>query len=164
MFLISIISFSEQERLQEKTILKNQAKQPKCKILRLLIIVLLYLLSLYAIDVATNLLCMCSRTREVEALRQEITMLKSRLDRQPKPATLQDLEAVSCLALYVFFNQKNDKISRESQNQSSQLSSSAKRKCSKNVKTQNVDMQVHVLSGQPAKWPAPLPQVRWSQC
>lgn len=36
-----------------------------------------------------------SRTREVEALRQELAMLKSRVDRQPKPASLQDLEAMN---------------------------------------------------------------------
>ena len=39
----------------------------------------------------------------MEALRQEVNMLKSRLDRQPKPASLQDLEAVSlCVCVCVF--------------------------------------------------------------
>ncbi|KAL4240116.1 hypothetical protein ACF0H5_000910 [Mactra antiquata] len=36
-----------------------------------------------------------ARTREVEALRQELQSLKSRMDRQPKPASLQDLEAMN---------------------------------------------------------------------
>lgn len=44
------------------------------------------------------------RAREVETLRQEIQTMKNKMDRQPKPASLQELEAVSPLTvIYLVF-------------------------------------------------------------
>ena len=55
-----------------------------------------FLISKHSNIILFNVIC---RSREIEALRQDILTMKSRMDRQPKPASLQDLEAVSILII-----------------------------------------------------------------